>query len=103
VPKTRDVLAALAGTLNSLLERLHGSLDEQRHFVAAASHELRTPLAALQAELDLDTRPGRSQEEMRVALAALARRVDQLVRLSSRLLVLAQGDAGALGINKALP
>lgn len=100
VPDTRDELAALAATLNDLLGRLHGALREQRHFVAAASHELRTPLAALRAQLDLANRPGRSHAELAAVVGTAARRVDQLVQLSNRLLVLAQADEGALGLRR---
>ena len=53
VPRTKDELAALAGTMNDLLARLHEALARQRGFVADASHELRTPLAVLGAELEL--------------------------------------------------
>ncbi len=53
VPRTRDELAALAGTMNDLLARLHHALARQQEFVADASHELRTPLAVLGAELEL--------------------------------------------------
>ncbi len=44
VPRTRDEIAALAGTMNDLLARLHSALARQRSFVADASHELRTPV-----------------------------------------------------------
>ncbi len=98
VPKTHDELAALAATLNDLLARLHGSLSQQRHFVAAASHELRTPLAALRASLELAAQPDSGEGELRVALAVSVRRVDQLVQLSNRLLLMAQADEGALAV-----
>lgn len=100
VPRTRDELAALATTLNDLLGRLQASLREQRHFIAAASHELRTPLAALQAQLDLATRPGRTREEHADTLRSSARRVAQLVALSNRLLVLAEADEGVLSLQR---
>ncbi len=98
VPGTRDELASLATTLNDLLDRVHQSLSEQRHFVAAASHELRTPLAALRAELELADRPDRDEAELAHAVATSARRVDQLVQLSNRLLLLAEADEGVLRV-----
>lgn len=100
VPRTHDELASLATTLNDLLGRLQHSLRQQRLFVAAASHELRTPLAALQAQLDLATRPGRRHHELAHALQRSARQVAQLVTLSNRLLVLAQADDAAMALDR---
>lgn len=97
-PTTRDEVARLAETLNRLLDRLQGALSRQREFVAVASHELRTPLAVLQAELEIARRPGRSEAEVRRSLEVLGPRVDQLVRLSDDLLLLARGDEGALQV-----
>lgn len=53
VPQQSDEIAALARTLNHMLDRLESSQERQRRFVADASHELRSPLATLQAATDL--------------------------------------------------
>lgn len=53
VPDQDDEIAALARTLNRMLDRLESSQERQRRFVADASHELRSPLTTLQAAADL--------------------------------------------------
>lgn len=98
VPPTRDELAALARTMNDLLGRLHAALDRQRGFVADASHELRTPLAVLSAELELAGRPGRSRDELDLALSSAAEEVARLERLTEDLLLLARSDNDRLDL-----
>jgi len=93
IPRTRDELAALAATMNDLLDRLHVARARDRAFVADASHELRTPLTNLKAELDLALRPGRTRDDLSEALSAAAAETDRLVRLSETLLALARFDA----------
>jgi two-component system, OmpR family, sensor kinase len=101
VPGTRDELAALAGTMNDLLARLHEALARQRGFVADASHELRTPLAVLGAELELAGRPGRSREDLAHAVASAEDEVARLTRLTNDLLVLARSDEGRVPVRLA--
>nr|WP_281381908.1 HAMP domain-containing sensor histidine kinase [Conyzicola lurida] len=49
----RDEFRELADTFDSMLDRLQGSLDEQRRFAANAAHELRTPYAIERSMLDV--------------------------------------------------
>lgn len=53
VPPGDDELAALARTLNEMLDRLEVAASRQRAFVADAAHELRSPLAAARASLEV--------------------------------------------------
>jgi signal transduction histidine kinase len=100
VPVAYDEVAALAETMNSMLDRLETAAAGQRRFVADASHELRSPLATLQAGLD------------RLALAPLPAANDDLVRLMrlesqrlgrliSDLLLLARIDEHGLALRRA--
>jgi two-component system, OmpR family, sensor kinase len=82
VPRTRDEIAALARTMNQLLDRLHLALARQRALVADASHELRTPLAVLNGELELAGRPGRSREELEGAVARAGEEAARLARIT---------------------
>lgn len=92
VPGTRDEIATLAVTMNQLLGRLRGALARQRALVADASHELRTPFAVLSGELELAGRPGRSREELALAVARAGEETARLARLTDQLLFLARSD-----------
>jgi hypothetical protein len=98
VPSTRDEIAALAGTMNDLLARLHRALARQRAFVADASHELRNPLAVLQGELELAARPGRGPEELAAAVRSAHAEAVRLARLTDDLLLLARSDEDRLSL-----
>lgn len=90
VPATRDEIAALARTLNAMLGRLGAAFARERTFVANAGHELRTPLSVLRAELELAGKPGRTREELTVAVSAAAEETERLARLTEGLLLLAR-------------
>jgi two-component system, OmpR family, sensor kinase len=98
VPRTKDEIAALAGTMNDLLSRLRHALERERAFLADASHELRSPLSILRGELELAGRPGRSTGELAAAVRSSAEEADRLARITDDLLLLARGDADRLGL-----
>ena len=50
---TRDEVARLGSSFDTMLAALHDSVTAQRQLVADASHELRTPLTSLTTNLDL--------------------------------------------------
>src|ERR671914_892011 len=101
VPRTRDEVAALAGSLNRMLDRLEEALDRERRFVDDASHELRTPVAALKAELELALSRSRTKEELEAAARRAAADSEALARLTEDLLVLARADRGRLPVRPA--
>ncbi|MFI5895009.1 sensor histidine kinase [Actinoplanes sp. NPDC051513] len=88
VPATDDEIAALASTMNTMLDRIEASSAAQRRFVGDASHELRSPLATVQANADLlDTTdlPGnaaRSVGRIQIESARMARLVEDLLLLA---------------------
>ncbi|MFK0402886.1 ATP-binding protein [Microbacterium sp. NPDC090225] len=53
VPDSADEIAALATTMNGMLDRLDASATAQRRFVSDASHELRSPLAVIRQHAEL--------------------------------------------------
>ncbi|MDQ7878993.1 HAMP domain-containing sensor histidine kinase [Microbacterium sp. QXD-8] len=53
VPASGDEIAALAGTMNRMLDRLDAAAPAQRRFISDASHELRSPLATIRQHAEL--------------------------------------------------
>lgn len=91
----RDELGFLAGTLNSLLERLQLSFESQRRFMADASHELRTPIAIIQGEADVAlARDDRPAGDYRESIEVMQRAARKLTRIVQNLFLLARRDAG---------
>ena len=88
VPETDDEIAALASTMNTMLDRIEAASAAQRRFVGDASHELRSPLATVQANADLleavelPEPAGRSVGRIRTESARMARLVEDLLLLA---------------------
>lgn len=88
-----DEVAALARTIDGMLERIEDGVSAQRQFAAMASHELKTPLAAIELEADLAT-----QDPSSTTVAELAERTGlaagRASTLVARLLELARSQSG---------
>ncbi|MEP7381677.1 MAG: histidine kinase dimerization/phospho-acceptor domain-containing protein, partial [Gemmatimonadota bacterium] len=90
-----DELGGLARVINDLLQRIEGSVAQQRQFVADASHELRTPVAIIRNEASVTLAlPARPEREYRDALGAVTRESERLTALVEDLFLLARADAG---------
>jgi signal transduction histidine kinase len=96
VPRAGTEIARLAATMNTTLQRLETTVDQQRQFVADASHELRTPLACLRTELELAANDPRTADWPRVVTGALGDAM-RLQNLTESLLLLARLDARTTG------
>ncbi|WP_328334536.1 HAMP domain-containing histidine kinase [Kribbella sp. NBC_00382] len=101
VATPKDEVTALAGTVNTMLDRIQRGVAErdrvlysQRLFTANAAHELRTPLTTMRTAVDvtLDGEPTRAE------LVAMAGDIRTAIGRSQRtldgLLALAQSQAG---------
>ncbi|MDA9425079.1 hypothetical protein XH97_23595 [Bradyrhizobium sp. CCBAU 53380] len=80
-------------SINGLLQRMRGLMEQQRSFVADAAHELRTPIAALSLQvenLDPVDLPLRARDRV----AALRQGVGRIRHLLDQLLALAREEAG---------
>jgi signal transduction histidine kinase len=95
LPRSRDEVAALARTMNAMLDRLEGAAIAQRRFVADAGHELRSPLTTVQ--VGLDHLAARTTSETGLAqIALLQGEAERLGTLVADLLLLARSDEHGL-------
>ncbi|BCY11544.1 two-component sensor histidine kinase [Actinoplanes sp. L3-i22] len=100
LPRGRDEVAALATTMNAMLDRLEAAAADQRRFVADAGHELRSPLATIQVGLDhLATRA--TAETGLPQLKLLRGEAERLGALVADLLLLARSDEHGLAPGRA--
>jgi len=94
VPASGDEIAALAETMNAMLERLDASASAQRRFISDASHELRSPLATIRQHAELAQAHPEVTSMTELADVALDEGL-RLQGLVDALLLLARLDEGA--------
>ena len=88
-------LEGLEQAVNSLLERMRQSYQQQARFVSDASHELRTPIAVIQGYANMLDRWGKEDETiLEESIAAIKSESDHMKKLVEQLLFLARGDSG---------
>jgi signal transduction histidine kinase len=99
-----DELRRLGDTFDRLLERLEGSFESQRQFVANASHELRTPLTTMRASLDVaEAKPGPLPEGTVTLVTRLRAELDHVDLLLESFLALARAQRGPDGDETTVP
>jgi heavy metal sensor kinase len=101
VPATEDEVGRLGRTLNQMLVRLHGAIEQQRRFTADASHELRTPLSIMRSELDVAIRSSQTSKSSRAVLESARDEVSRMAHIVEDLMTLARIDEGAHPLARA--
>jgi signal transduction histidine kinase len=91
VPGADDEIAALASTMNTMLDRIEVASTAQRQFVADASHELRSPLATIHANVDLLGAVDLPDDAVS-SVGRIRRESTRMARLVEDLLLLARVD-----------
>ncbi len=87
-----DELGGLARIFNVLLGKIDAAAEQTRTFLADAAHEMKTPVAIVRMEAELSLAQGRSREELRQALSAIAGESERLSQLVRDLTLLAEGQ-----------
>ena len=80
--------------LNTLMDRVEGAFERERHFTANAAHELRNPLAGMRSQIELSLGVERSAGEYRETLDGLYDIQQGMERVVENLLILARLESG---------
>ena len=83
-----DEIARLKRSFDEMLAQLHETAQAEYRFVAETAHDIRDPLTVLQAELQM-SRPEKLTVEERERLLRSGRQLDDIQRLSSDLMLMA--------------
>lgn len=94
VPKedSEDELSHLADTINSMLERLSQSFENQKQFTSDVSHELRTPVAVIMSQCEYVLAEERKNAEIKEALDSVYGQARRISSIISQLLLLSRAD-----------
>jgi signal transduction histidine kinase len=97
LPVTRagDELDHLAASINAMLDRIEGLMNDLRQVTTDIAHDLRTPLTRLRQRLELANRAENDTELARTTLASAVAELDSILAIFSSLLRIAQMESGA--------
>ncbi|MFQ5744744.1 MAG: ATP-binding protein [Acidobacteriota bacterium] len=99
VEKGEDEISRLIETLNGMLDRVEGSVEQMRSFSDAVAHDLRSPVTSIRGNLEMaliDGKPDILAEAAGEAIESL----DRLLRSLSTSLDVAEAEGGALRLHR---
>lgn len=90
-----DELTRMAATFDAMLDRLAGSFESQKRFLAQTSHDLRTPLSVIRSNLEVVAEdPDATTEEWRETAEIVVRAADRMASMVDDLLAAARLELG---------
>ncbi|MBV8475724.1 MAG: HAMP domain-containing protein [Acidobacteria bacterium] len=93
-------LRPLAEAMQTMLQRLHQSFEQQREFLGNAAHELKTPVAILKSTVQSLLQKTRTSQEYQAGLAQSLEDIERLEKLLQGMLHLARAEQWAYGTLK---
>lgn len=100
LPKNKDEIYELAGTINGLMSRLEDAVLREKQFTADASHELRTPLSVIKGTLEVLIRKPREVSQYQNKIQYCIKEVDRIGVLIDQLLMLARFESEEVHSNE---
>lgn len=91
-----DEFDRLAGTLNTMLERIERLLENLRQVSSDIAHDLRTPLAQLRNRLEYELVEAKPGSPDRPVLVDAMRRVDEILSLFAAILRISEIESGQI-------
>jgi signal transduction histidine kinase len=91
----QDEFALLTRDINHMLDRIEQLMNGVRNVSDSVAHHLRTPLTRILARLRTALRPGSSYDELRNSVVFLAGEIEDLAKVSEKLLQIAEFESGA--------
>jgi len=95
VQHRQDEFALLTHDINTMLDRIELLMNGVRNVSDAVAHQLRTPLTRILARLRTARRPGSSHEDLKRAMDFLVCEIEDLAKVSEKLLQIAELESGA--------
>lgn len=92
---SEDEFDRLAATLNRMLDRINGLLDNLRQVSTDVAHDLRTPLSRLRQGLEAASRRATGIDDYRSAVDQAVEETDRILDIFSALLRIAQIESGS--------
>lgn len=81
--KSRSPIAPIVNSVNFMIMRIQGLIDEQKHLINALSHELRTPLSRMRFSVAmLASSDNNQQQEINQDLGEIEHLVDEMLSYS---------------------
>lgn len=93
LPTSKDEIAHLTRTFNSMLDRLESSFELQKDFVSNASHEFRTPLTVMKGQIQVALLKERTTIDYQKLLQSINDDINNLIGLLNALQELAKANA----------
>jgi signal transduction histidine kinase len=100
LPPLENEIMRLVMTFNELLDRLSGSFQMQKAFIADASHELRTPLSIIVSDVETALKNSEDGPLVNKSLKSTLIEIERMARIVDDLHLLAMTDSGQIKVNK---